>query len=74
MGYKQIATPSLLLSQSGHPKHKAILVGWLRLSLPGKDGPASELVMEGLQQGLKSQIQGSLGSYDQLKPAATGSG
>lgn len=65
MGYKQIATPSLLLSQSGYPKHKATVVGCLRLIPPGKDGPALELVMEGLQQGLKSQIQGGLGSYDQ---------
>lgn len=66
MGYKQIVTPSFLLSQSGYPKHKATIVGWLRLIPPGKDGLASGLVMEGLQRGLKSQIQGGLGSYDQV--------
>lgn len=66
MRYKEIWTPSLLLSQAGSPRHKATIVGWLRQILPGRDGPSTELMMEGLQQGLKSQIHGGLGSYDQL--------
>lgn len=66
MSSKQIWTPSLLLSQAVSPMHKATIVGWLRQILPGRDGPDTQLMMEGLQRGLTSQVQDGLGSYDQL--------